>query len=63
MRIRQLALHLKQQNWIAVVLDFLIVVSGIFVGLLASEWNQSRLDEQQQVKLVHQQCQYYVLRP
>tara|TARA_Y100000034_G_scaffold130138_1_gene187871 strand:+ start:1928 stop:2653 length:726 start_codon:yes stop_codon:yes gene_type:complete len=52
MRIRQLATHLKQQNWIAVVLDFLIVVSGIFVGLLASEWNQSRLDEQQQVKLV-----------
>lgn len=52
MRIRQLATHLKQQNWITVILDFLIVVSGIFVGLLASEWNQSRLDEQQQVKLV-----------
>lgn len=52
MRIRQIALHLKQQNWVAVFLDFVIVVSGIFVGLLASEWNQSRLDKQQQFNLV-----------
>ncbi|GEM_PF-5809738 len=52
MRIRQIAVHLKQQNWVAVFLDFVIVVSGIFVGLLASEWNQSRLDKQQQINLV-----------
>ena len=36
--------HLKEQNWIAVILDFVIVVMGVFVGLQVSNWNEARHD-------------------
>ena len=32
MRLRHIIAHLKAQNWIAVTLDFVIVVIGVFVG-------------------------------
>lgn len=40
--------HLKTQNWFGVILDFLVVVIGIFVALQASDWNQSRLDRKEE---------------
>ena len=36
--------HLKEQHWTAVFLDFVIVVVGVFVGLQAQQWYQSRHD-------------------
>ena len=36
--------HVKAQNWTAVVLDFLVVVAGVFVGVQVNEWWLSRLD-------------------
>jgi hypothetical protein len=44
MRLRGITAHLKEQNWIAVVLDFVIVVFGVFVGLQVSNWNETRHD-------------------
>lgn len=44
MLIRRFTEHLRDQNWFAVALDFLVVVVGIFVGLQVSDWNQARLD-------------------
>jgi hypothetical protein len=38
--------HAKTQNWFAVMLDFLIVVMGVFVGIEAANWNQARPDRQ-----------------
>ncbi|MGJ8679464.1 hypothetical protein [Paraglaciecola sp.] len=40
--------NVKAQNWLGVVLDFLVVVIGIFVGLQAADWNQSRLDKEEE---------------
>jgi len=37
--------HLKQQNWTAVALEFLIVVVGVFVGLQVSNWNAAQADK------------------
>jgi len=34
--------HLKQQHWTAVFLDFVIVVSGVFIGLQVQDWNDAR---------------------
>lgn len=47
MLIRRFSKHLKEQNWLAVGLDFLVVVLGIFVGLQVADWNQARLDRQE----------------
>jgi len=40
--------QLKSQNWLGVILDFLVVVIGIFVALQAADWNQSRLDQKEE---------------
>jgi hypothetical protein len=36
--------HVTDQNWLAVGLDFVVVVSGIFIGLQVSDWNSERHD-------------------
>lgn len=39
MLLRRVIKHVKDQNWLAVTIDFLIVVIGIFVGLQVQEWS------------------------
>lgn len=44
MLLRSITHHVKQQNWFAVWVDFLIVVVGVFVGLQAQEWSNAQAD-------------------
>ncbi len=44
--LRRFTKHISEQNWFAVWIDLIVVVSGIFLGLQASEWNESREDVQ-----------------
>ncbi|MCI5045016.1 MAG: hypothetical protein MRY72_09990 [Aquisalinus sp.] len=44
MLLRRVMDHVTDQNWLAVGIDFLIVVSGVFIGLQVSEWNDNRND-------------------
>ncbi len=44
MILRSITKHVKDQNWFAVFLDFLIVVVGVFVGIQVSNWNQTRTE-------------------
>jgi hypothetical protein len=47
MLLRRLTQHLKDQNWFAVALDFLIVVIGVGFALMAEQWisdGQKRAD-------------------
>jgi hypothetical protein len=37
--------HLKQQHWMALFLDFVIVVVGVFIGLQVNNWNEARQDQ------------------
>ena len=39
--------HLKNQQWTAIGIEFVIVVLGIFIGLQVSNWNQERTVGQQ----------------
>jgi hypothetical protein len=48
MILRRLAEHAKGQNWFAVVLDFLIVVVGVFIGIEVANWNGARQDRQEE---------------
>ncbi|KPP82571.1 MAG: hypothetical protein HLUCCA04_00505 [Oceanicaulis sp. HLUCCA04] len=42
MILRRLTKHVKDQNWFAVGLDFLIVVLGVFIGLQVQQWAGER---------------------
>lgn len=42
MLIRRITEHLKAQNWTAVLLDFVIVVVGVYIGIQAANWNDER---------------------
>ncbi len=56
MILRRLTEHVKAQNWFAVALDFLIVVTGVFIGIQVSNWNAARLaraDERVFIQRLH----------
>ncbi|MGJ8679481.1 DUF6090 family protein [Paraglaciecola sp.] len=42
MLLRKIAKHVKDQNWFAVVLDFIIVVMGILIAFQITNWNDTR---------------------
>ena len=41
MLLRRIKTHIQNENWFAVLIDFLIIVMGVFVGLQISNWNDS----------------------
>jgi hypothetical protein len=43
--LRRVIEHVKDQNWFAIAIDFVIVVTGVFVGIQVSNWNNERRDE------------------
>ncbi|OAB63118.1 hypothetical protein AY599_18085 [Leptolyngbya valderiana BDU 20041] len=44
MILRSVMKHVRDQNWFAVFLDFLIVVVGVFIGIQVANWNEDRRD-------------------
>lgn len=49
MILNRLANAIRKQDWFTVLLEFVIVVFGIFVGLQATEWEQERQDRKQEL--------------
>lgn len=43
---------IRQQNWFAVVLEFLIVTAGVLMGIQVSNWNQERKDQREITRLL-----------
>jgi hypothetical protein len=44
MLLRRVMEHVKDQNWFAVGIDFVIVVFGVFIGIQVANWNDERRD-------------------
>lgn len=44
MLLRRVTQHVKNQNWFAVFLDFVIVVIGVFIGIQVANWNEARVE-------------------
>lgn len=42
MLLRTLARRLREHDWVAVAIEVLIVVAGVFIGLQVSNWNEQR---------------------
>ena len=50
MRLRSLSKHIREQNWFAVALDFVIVVVGILIAFQITNWNEARSDRAEERK-------------
>jgi hypothetical protein len=48
MILRRVIGHFRKQEWTAIVLDFLIVVIGVFVGLQVNDWNEVRKESRRE---------------
>ncbi|MCX7041455.1 MAG: hypothetical protein NT117_01935, partial [Gammaproteobacteria bacterium] len=46
MILRRLTQSLKEQNWTAIVIEFVLLVSGVFLGIQVSNWNIERESRQ-----------------
>ncbi|MEM7457853.1 MAG: hypothetical protein AAF331_00195 [Pseudomonadota bacterium] len=42
MLLRRITKHVKEQNWFAVGIDFIIVVIGVFIGIQVANWNDNQ---------------------
>ena len=54
MLLRRITQHLKDQNWFAVAIDFVIVVVGVFIGIQVANWNNSLRVQAEEERLVSQ---------
>ncbi|WOJ93810.1 hypothetical protein R0135_01255 [Congregibacter variabilis] len=52
MILRSLTKHVKDQNWFAVVIDFGIVVVGVFIGIQVANWNDERSEQRRDTALL-----------
>ncbi len=46
MILRRLAQNLKDQNWAAISIEFVLLVLGVFLGIQVANWNQSLAEAQ-----------------
>ena len=53
MLLRRVTQHIRSQNWFAVLVDFAIVVVGVFVGLQVQDWNDARKERLEEHRLLN----------
>lgn len=46
MILRRISRSLGEQNWTAIVLEFILLVAGVYFGIEVSNWNESRREAQ-----------------
>ncbi|NVJ65941.1 MAG: hypothetical protein HWE16_05580 [Gammaproteobacteria bacterium] len=54
MLLRRITQHIKDQNWFAVFIDFLIVVVGVFIGIQVANWNDALSKKAQEKAIIEQ---------
>jgi hypothetical protein len=42
MFMRRITTRLRQQDWLAVTIEFALVVAGVFLGIQVANWNDAR---------------------
>ncbi len=45
MILRRLSQALKDQNWTTILIEFVLLVSGVFLGIEAANWNERRAED------------------
>ena len=54
MLLRRITKHVKDQNWFAVGIDFVIVVVGVFLGIQIGNWNEARVSNIREAEYLEQ---------
>ncbi|MDX1418532.1 MAG: DUF6090 family protein [Rubricoccaceae bacterium] len=54
MILRRVIAHVRDQNWTAIAIDFVIVVMGVFIGIQVSNWNDRQAQEQREAVMLAQ---------
>jgi len=54
MFVRRLATSFKEQHWMTIVIELVIVIIGVFVGNQVSNWNEARIQRRQTDRLLEQ---------
>lgn len=54
MILRRLSANLRAQNWTAIAIEFVLLVLGVFLGILAANWNIERVGRQETGRLLSQ---------
>lgn len=52
MLLRRLTHSLRVQNWTAIVIEFVLLVSGVFLGIQVANWNQDQQDHRLEAELI-----------
>ena len=48
MLLRRLTNNLKEQNWTAIVIEFVLLVVGVFLGIQVANWNEERVERERE---------------
>lgn len=51
MILRRLSQSLKEQNWTAIWIEFVLLVGGVFLGMQVSNWNAERVEHLRAIEL------------
>ena len=65
MLLRRISQHVKDQNWFAVLIDFIIVVFGVFIGIQVANWNgerENRQLEREYLNRLHAEVEFTIQR-
>jgi hypothetical protein len=54
MFVRRLTTSLKEQHWMTIVIELVIVIVGVFIGTQVANWNQARAERRETAKLLDQ---------
>jgi len=54
MVLRRLTASLKEQHWMTIVIELVIVIVGVFVGTQVSNWNEARLENLKTERMLSQ---------
>jgi len=52
MILRRLSQSLKEQNWAAITIEFVLLVVGVFLGIQVANWNSERIEQQRTASLL-----------
>jgi hypothetical protein len=52
MILRRLSQSLKQQNWAAIWIEFVLLIAGVFLGIQVSNWNEERTERLREAEFI-----------
>lgn len=52
MILRRLSQSLKEQNWTAIWIEFVLLVAGVFLGIQVANWNAERIEQNKTSKIL-----------